>query len=60
MPPRNKRPPKLAARAEEIRTLIAATPDLTLVEIRKGLGLAVAPATPWRAVAQLGPTVKKN
>jgi len=57
---RNKRVPLLATRAEEIRTLIAATPDLTLAEIRAKLGLAVALATLWAAIARLGLTVKKK
>lgn len=57
---RNKRVPLLAARAEEIRTLIAATPDLTLAEIRARLGLTVALATLWATVARLGLTVKKK
>jgi len=57
---RNKRVPKLAAHAEEIRAPIAATPDLTLAEIREQLGVAVALATLWAAVARLGPTVKKS
>ena len=57
---RNKRAPLLAARAEEIRTLIAATPDLTLAEIREKLGVAVALATLRAAIARLGLTVKKK
>ena len=59
-PSRNKRLPKLAAFGDRIRELIATTPDLTLAEIREKLGLAVALATLWAAVARLGPTVKKK
>ena len=59
-PPRNKRVPKLAAHGDRIRELIAATPDLTLAEIRAKLGVAVALATLWAAVARLGLTVKKK
>ncbi len=58
--PRNKRVPKLDAHAARIRESIAATPDLTLAGIRRELGLAVALATLWAAVAKLGLTVKKK
>jgi transposase len=58
--PRNKRVPKLAAHAGKIRELVAATPDLTLAELRDRLGVAVALATLWAAVAELGLTVKKK
>ncbi len=58
--PRNKRAPKLAAHADRIRELVAATPDLTLAEIRGKLGVAAALTTLWRAVAALGLTVKKK
>jgi len=58
--PRNRRVPKLAAHATRIRELIAATPDLTLAELRTGLGVAVALATLWATVAGLGLTVKKK
>src|SRR5436190_13636971 len=51
--PRNRRAPKLAPHADRIRTLITATPDLTLAEIRTRLGLAVALGTLWAAVARL-------
>ena len=59
-PSRNKRVPKLAGHADRIRELIAATPDLTLAELRDRLGVAVALATLWAAVAKLGLTVKKK
>ena len=58
--PRNGRVPKLAAHADAIRALIAATPDLTLAELRAKLGVAVALGTLWAAVAGLGLTVKKK
>lgn len=57
---RNKRVPKLDAHADRIRALIAAAPDLTLGELRKTLGVAVALSTLWAAVARLGLTVKKK
>jgi transposase len=58
--PRNHRAPKLAPYADQIRALIAATPDLTLAEIRTRLGVTVALGTLWAAVARLGLTVKKK
>lgn len=58
--PRNKRVPKLAAHADRIRELVTATPDLTLAELRAELGVTVALATLWAAVARLGLTVKKK
>lgn len=57
---RNRRVPQLAARAEDIRGLIAATPDLTLGELKKALGVTVALGTVWAAVVGLGLTVKKK
>jgi transposase len=58
--PRNKRVPKLSAHADRIRELVAATPDLTLAELKKTLGVTVALGTLWAAVAGLGLTVKKK
>jgi transposase len=58
--PRNNRVPKLDAHADRIRALIAATPDLTLAELRTALGVTAALATVWAAVAKLGLTVKKK
>jgi transposase len=58
--PRNRRVPKLAPHAGRIRELVAATPDLTLAELRDRLGVAVALATLWAAVKALGLTVKKK
>ena len=57
---RNRRVPKLDAYAQPIRDLIAATPDLTLAELRDKLGVTAALATVWAAVAKLGLTVKKK
>jgi transposase len=57
---RNRRVPQLDAHSDRIRELIAVTPDLTLVELRKALGVTVALATLWVAVAKLGLTVKKK
>ena len=57
---RNRRVPQLDAYAERIRDLIAATPDMTLEELKKTLGVTVALATLWAAVAKLGLTVKKK
>jgi transposase len=57
---RNTRVRKLAGHADRIRALIAATPGLTLAEIRRELGVTVALATVWAAVAGLGLTVKKK
>ena len=43
-----------------IRELVAASPDLTLAEIRDRLALAVSLSTLWAAVRGLGLTVKKK
>jgi transposase len=58
--PRNRRVPKLSSHADRIRALVAATPDLTLAELRRALGVTVALGTLWAAVAGLGLTVKKK
>ena len=52
--------PKPAAHTDRIRELVAATPDLTPAELRRELGVAVALATLWAAVAGLGLTVGKK
>jgi transposase len=57
---RNHRVPQLDAYADRIRDLIAATPDMTLAELKKTLGVTVALATLWAAVAKLGLTVRKK
>lgn len=61
--PRVGRPPrtsKLAAHHPRIRELLAATPDLTLAELRDELNVAVALSTLWAAVRGLGYTFKKS
>lgn len=58
--PRNNRAPQLDAHAGRIREAIAATPDITLEELKDQLGVAVALSTLWAAVARLGLTVKKK
>jgi transposase len=61
--PRVGRPPrgsKLAAHHPRIRELLAATPDLTLAELRDELNVAVALSTLWAAVRALGYTFKKS
>jgi transposase len=55
---RNNRRPQLNARAGRIGGIIAATPDITPDELQEELGVAVALATLWLAVAPLGLTVK--
>jgi transposase len=57
---RNHRQPTLAPHGERIRELIAATPALTLRQLRDRLGVAVGLATLWAAVRDLGLTVKKK
>jgi transposase len=59
-PPRNHRQPTLAPHHDRIRELIAATPDLTLGELRDRLGVVVSLSTLWAAVRDLGLTVKKK
>jgi hypothetical protein len=51
---------KLDAHADRIRALIAATPDLTLAELRTAFGVTAALATVWAAVARLGLTAGKK
>jgi transposase len=53
-------PPSWHAYADQLRAAIGETPDATLAELRGQLGLAVALSTLWRAVAALGPSVKKK
>ena len=60
LPQRNRRICKLAPFYDAIRELIAAKPDLALVEIRRKLGLVVSLATLWKAVDDLGLTFKKK
>lgn len=58
--PRDPRVPKLAAHLPRIRELLAATPDMTLSELRDELKVAVALSTLWAAVRSLGLTFKKS
>lgn len=60
LPQRRMQTCKLAPFYEAIRELIAAQPDLTLAEIRRKLDLVVSLATLWKAVDDLGLTVKKK
>ena len=52
--------PKLAAHLHRLADLIQEQPDRTLAELQEALGLPASLATIWRAVKQLGFTVKKN
>jgi transposase len=51
---------KLDDQLDRLRQLVAERPDATLVELRDQLGLAVAPATIWRALRRLQLTFKKK
>ena len=57
---RSTRTRKLQVHLPRIRELLAATPDLTLAELRDELKVAVALSTLWAAVRGLGYTVKKS
>ena len=52
--------PKLGPHLHRLIDLIQQQPDRTLGERQDALGLPVSLATIWRAVKQLGFTVKKN
>ena len=52
--------PRLAPHLPRLAALIAAQPDATLAELRAALGVPVSLTTVWRAVRQLGLTVKKS
>jgi transposase len=49
-----------AADADRLAALVAARPDATLAELRDALRTSAGLATIWRALKQLGLTVKKN
>lgn len=51
---------KLEPHYPRIRELLAATPDMTLAEVRDELRVAVALSTLWAAVRSLGYTFKKS
>jgi len=57
---KDPRVPKLRDHQARIRELLAATPDLTLAELRDELGVAVALSTLWAAVRSLGLTFKRR
>lgn len=57
---RDPRVPKLRPHYPRIRELLAATPDMTLAEMRDELKVAVALSTLWAAVRGLGYTFKKS
>jgi transposase len=57
---RDPRVPKLRDHLPRIRELLAATPDMTLAELRGELRVAVALSTLWAAVRSLGLTFKKS
>jgi transposase len=52
--------PKLGPHLHRLADLIKEQPDRTLAELQAALGLSASLATIWRAVKQLGFTVKKN
>ena len=53
------RTPILAGREEEIRGLVQARPDRTLVELRAALKTSAAISTIWRTLDRMAITVKK-
>ena len=57
---RDPRVPKLRGHLPRIRELLAATPDMTLAELRAELKVVVALSTLWAAVRSLGLTFKKS
>lgn len=54
------RTPILHAQTDQLRALVAAQPDRTLVEIRAALGTSASLTTIWRALERLDLSVKKN
>lgn len=54
------RTPVLAGREEEVRRLVEARPDRTLVELRAALRTSAALSTIWLLLNRLDLTVKKN
>ena len=54
------RTPVLADREEELRGLVQARPDRTLVELRAALQTSAAVSTIWRTLDRMALTVKKN
>ncbi len=54
------RHPVLASQLHTLAALIREQPDRTLADLQVALGTSASLATIWRAVKQLGFTVKKN
>ena len=54
------RHPVLASQLHTLAALIREQPDRTLADLQVALGTSASLATIWRAVKQLGCTVKKN
>ncbi len=57
---RRRTPPRLAARADELRSLVEQRPDATLEELRQALGVQTSVSTLWRALQSLRLTFKKK
>ncbi|HET7719219.1 MAG TPA: IS630 transposase-related protein [Acidimicrobiales bacterium] len=57
---KDPRIPKLRDHLPRIRELLAATPDMTLAELRAELKVAAALSTLWAAVRGLGLTFKRR
>lgn len=53
-------PPKLASHHERLLALVKERPDATLCELRDQLGVDVSVATLWKALKDLGITLKKS
>jgi transposase len=51
---------KLAGQEERLRARVSATPDATLAELRRDLGVEMALSTLWRMLRTLGLTLKKS
>jgi transposase len=54
------RTPILEGQTAQLRAVVEAQPDRTLVEIRAALSTSASLATIWRALDRLDLTVKKN
>ena len=52
--------PKLAGHEKQLRELIDAEPDATLEEIKEEISVCVSISTLWRALRDLGMTLKKS
>jgi transposase len=57
---KDPRVPRLRGHLPRIRELLAATPDMTLAELRDELRVTVALSTVWAAIRGLGLTFKKS